>query len=93
MPNQDAECLIRMPVGVVIDDNCNHKTDGMINNQANCYMLALPLGSRSTYPCCLYLSCLGAKDTMQSLWETFVGLLKKRCCHEKCCGRVGCAAV
>ena len=40
----------------------------------------------------LFLSRLGAKDTTQSLWET-VSLLKKCCCHEKCCGRVGCAAV
>ena len=39
------------------------------------------------------LSRLGAKDTTQSLWETLVSLLKKCCCHEKCCGRVGCAAV
>ena len=28
----------------------------------------------------LYLSCLGAKDTTQSLWETLVSLLKKCCC-------------
>ena len=41
----------------------------------------------------LYLSCLGAKDTIQSLWETLVSLLKKCCCHKKCCGHVGCAAV
>ena len=41
----------------------------------------------------LYLSCLGAKDTTQSLWETLVSLLKKCCCHRKCCGCVGCAAV
>ena len=41
----------------------------------------------------LYLSCLGAKDATQSLWETLVSLLKKCCCHKKCCGRVGCAAV
>ena len=41
----------------------------------------------------LFLSRLGAKDTTQSLWETLVSLLKKCCCHEKCCGRVGCAAV
>ena len=41
----------------------------------------------------LYLSCLGAKDTTQSLWETLVSLLKKCCCHKKRCGRVGCAAV
>ena len=41
----------------------------------------------------LFLSRLGAKDTTQSLWETLVSLLKKCCCHEKCCGCVGCAAV
>ena len=41
----------------------------------------------------LYLSCLGAKDTTQTLWETLVSLLKKYCCHKKCCGRVECAAV
>ena len=41
----------------------------------------------------LFLSRLGAKDTTQSLWETLVSLLKKCCCHEKCCGRVGCVAV
>ena len=38
-------------------------------------------------------SCLGAKDTTQSLWETLVSLLKKCCCHKKCCGRMGCGAV
>ena len=32
----------------------------------------------------LYLSCLGAKDTTQSLWETLVSLLKKCCfCKKK----------
>ena len=36
---------------------------------------------------------LGAKDTTQSLWKTLVDLLRKHCCHKKCCGRVGCAAV
>ena len=40
----------------------------------------------------LNLSCLGAKDTTQSLWET-VSLLKKCCCHKTCCGRMGCAKV
>ena len=33
----------------------------------------------------LYLSCLQAKDTAQSLWETLVSLLKNWCCHKKCC--------
>ena len=41
----------------------------------------------------LYLSCLGAKNITQSLWETLVSLLKKCCCHKKCCGCMGCAAV
>ena len=41
----------------------------------------------------LSLSCLGAKDTMQSLWEMLVGLLKKHCCHIKRCGFLGGAAV
>ena len=40
-----------------------------------------------------FQSCLEAKDTTQSLLETLVGLLKKCCCHQKCCGCVGCAAV
>jgi len=34
----------------------------------------------------LYPSCLGAKDTTQSLWEMLVGLLKKHCCHKKAVG-------
>ena len=42
---------------------------------------------------CMYQSCLGAKDTTQNLLETLVGLLKKRCCHQKRCGCVGGAAV
>ena len=41
----------------------------------------------------LYQSCLGAKDTTQSFLEMLVGLLKKCCCHQKCCGCVGCAVV
>ena len=41
----------------------------------------------------LSLSCLEAKDTTQSLWETLVGLLKKRSCHKKHCGCMECAAV
>ena len=39
------------------------------------------------------VSCLGVKDTTQSLWEMLVGLLKKCCCHKKHCGCVGCTAV
>jgi len=31
------------------------------------------------------VSCLGAKDTTQSLWKVLVGLLKKHCCHKKYC--------
>ena len=38
-------------------------------------------GDSPTYKA-LYLSCLGAKDTTQSLWETLVSLLKKCCCHK-----------
>ena len=61
-------------------------------NSANCYTLALPLG-RSMCLCCLYLSCLGTKDTTQSLWEMVGWFLIKGYCHKKCCRHVGCAVV
>ena len=64
--------------------------DGMKQSQPTA--IRLPLGRRSMCLCYLYLSCLGAKDTTQSLWE-MVCLLKKCCCHKKHCGHVGCAAV
>ena len=55
-----------------------------------CNYNALQVCDSRTYKA-LYLSCLGAKDTTQSLWEMLVSLLKKCCCHKKCCGHVGCA--
>ena len=34
----------------------------------------------------LFLSCVEAKKTTQSLWETLLGVVKKRHYHQKCCG-------
>ena len=41
----------------------------------------------------LHIYCLGAKDSTQSFLEMLVGLIIKRCCHQKRCGCGGCAAV
>ena len=50
------------------------------------------LGRRLMYYCCLHLSCVGAKNTVQSLWESSVGIfgMLKKCCfhlwmHGMCC--------
>ena len=40
----------------------------------------------------LYLSCVRAKNTAQSLLRD-VSVVKKRRCHQKHCGGMGCAEV
>ena len=40
----------------------------------------------------LYLSCVGAKNTTESLLRD-ASVVKKCCCHQKCCGRMECAVV
>ena len=53
--------------------------------------VSLWLGSQVAWVldyCCLYLSCVRATNTTQSLWETTVGILKKSCCHQKHCGSI-----
>ena len=85
----DAESLLRMPVGMLIGDNCSHIEMG-------CKASQLPyIGFTYLQPSLLQstVCCLGVKDTAQTLLETLVSLLKKRCCHKKCCGCMGCAAV
>ena len=76
MLNADSGCLWGCKLVIIV---VTQRWDDK-QRATNCYMLAVPLGRRSLCLCCLHLSCLGANDTTQSLWETLP------------CGCVGCAA-
>ena len=53
----------------------------MINKASQLLYVGFTTGQKVDVPL-VSLSCLGAKDTTQNLWETLVSLLKKCCCHK-----------
>ena len=72
--------MLMKPVGMLIGDNCSHKASQL-------QYLGFTTGQKV---CCLYLSCLGAKDTTQSLWEMLISLLIKRFAIKSAVDHMGC---
>ena len=91
----DTECLLRMPVGVIdVTDQLSQLL--AVHLRLHGFLCTLRIIIQSDGVCVNLVakhSILGAKDTIQSLWETLAGLLKKCSCHKKRCGHVGFAAV
>ena len=96
LPKSACRVVLNVPVGMLIVIVVSHAAKAswvvVMYTMNNHTYNAMRVCDSRTYKT-LYLSCLGAKDITQSLWETLVSLLIKWCCHKKCCGRVGCAAV